>query len=303
MGGAVDLRKTLADPAVVLALAEVVSPSLNGASSYRLAEFLETVDAGIDVEGHPSLTDLLETAGHLSEDRVLHWRSTLAAFDGEMVSVLDDSYPVNLRMVQDHPPFLFVRGSLDDGDERAVAVVGTRQPSEEGRRAAERLAGELARRSITVVSGFASGIDSAAHLGALSSGGRTIAVFGTGLDRVYPAANRSLASRITHQGAVVSQFWPDTSPARWTFPVRNIVTSGLALGTVVVEAGPTSGARQQAEHALRHGKRLYLLRHLVEHQVWAQEMIGTAGVSAVDDVDEIATAIDRELNLPADVLV
>lgn len=298
-----DLRHILADPAAVLALAEMVSPSLNGSSSYRLAELLETIDAGTGIDGSSSLSGLLDAIDRLPQDRVAHWRSALAALDGEMVSVLDDTYPVNLRMVQDHPPFLFVRGSLEADDDRAVAVVGTRKPSDEGRMAAERLAGELARRGITVVSGLAAGIDSAAHVGALNAGGRTIAVFGTGLDRVYPAANRALAMRLALQGAVISQFWPDTPPARWTFPVRNIVTSGLARGTVVVEAGPTSGARQQAEHALRHGKHLYLLRHLVDHQEWARDMIGTPGVSAVDDVDEIANAIHRELNPPVDVLV
>lgn len=303
MGGALERRDLLDDPAVVLALAAQVSPSLNGASSYRLAAFLEAVDAGLDVEELPEMEPLLSALGRLPRDSVVRWRSVLDELDGQVVSVLDDAYPANLRMVQDHPPFLFVRGSLEAGDDRAVAVVGTRNPSGEGREAAGHLAGELAKRAITVVSGLAAGIDTAAHAGALNAGGRTIAVFGTGLNRVYPAANRALSEAISRQGAIVTQFWPDTPPARWTFPVRNIVTSGLALGTVVVEAGPTSGARQQAEHAVRHGKHLYLLRHLVEQQDWAQEMIGTPGVSAIDDVSDIVEAIEMELDPPVDVLV
>ncbi len=90
---------------------------------------------------------------------------------------------------------------------------------------------------------------------------------------------------------------------RWSFPVRNIVTSGLSLGTVVVEAGPTSGARQQAEHALRHGKRLFLLERLVEQQPWAQDLIGMPGVVAIDDIDAILLAIELELDTQSDVMV
>ena len=92
------------------------------------------------------------------------------------------------------------------------------------------------------------------------------------------------------------------APSRWSFPVRNIVTSGLSVGTVVVEAGPTSGARQQAQHALRHGKRLFLLQRLVEHQPWAQELMKTPGVVAIDDIEEILAAIEAELDLQADVV-
>jgi DNA processing protein len=197
---------------------------------------------------------------------------------------------------------VFVRGSLMAADDRSVAVVGTRRPSDEGVRAARRIAGSLARRGITVVSGMAEGIDTAAHSGALNEGGRTVAVFGTGISRVYPASNRSLARAIAAAGAAVSQFWPGMGPSRWSFPVRNIVTSGLSVGTVVVEAGPTSGARQQAEHALRHGKRLFLLQPLVADQPWAKEMMGTPGVVAIDDIDEVLAAIDTELDLHADVL-
>lgn len=292
-------RDLLNDPAVVLALAEQVSPSLNGPSSYRLASFLEAVDADLETD---DTEDIVQTLAEIAPARIAHWESVLRDLNGELVTVLDDAYPANLRMVHDHPPFLFVRGQLDLDDDRAIAVVGTRKPSDEGKKAAYQLAGELAQRGITVVSGMAAGIDTAAHRGALGARGRTIAVFGTGLNRIYPAANRGLAEAIASQGAVVSQFWPDRGSTRWTFPVRNIVTSGLAIGTVVVEAGPTSGARQQAQHALRHGKHLYLLQHLVEHQDWARQMIDLPGVIATDDVDEIAESIEQELNPRIDVL-
>jgi DNA processing protein len=293
-------REIVAEPAVVLALAERVCPSLNGPGSFRLAAFLEALDAGLDVEEFAAIVEALDA---LDGARVQHWKEQLHGLEAGLVSVLDDGYPANLRMIHDHPPFLFVRGSLSPADDRAIAVVGTRKPSEEGVRAARRIAASLADRGITVVSGMAEGIDTAAHAAALNAGGRTLAVFGTGINRVYPASNRALSNAISAAGATLSQFWPDTDPSRWSFPVRNIVTSGLSVGTVVVEAGPTSGARQQAEHAVRHGKRLFLLQRLVEHQPWAQKLMKIPGVAAIDDIEEILSAIDAELDPQADVLV
>jgi DNA processing protein len=298
----VNARERIAEPAAVLALAEQVCPTLNGAASYRLSAALEAIDAGLDLTELPELLVVRDAIDTLDEARIQEWTTRLDGLTARVVTVLDDAYPANLRMVHDHPPFLFVRGSLDPADDRAIAVVGTRTASDEGLRAARTIAGALARKDITVVSGMAAGIDTAAHSAALSAGGRTLAVFGTGIDRIYPASNRALAKAIAASGATVSQFWPDMAPARWTFPVRNIVTSGLSVGTVVVEAGPTSGARQQAEHALRHGKRLFLLRRLVEHQPWAKEMAERPGVVAIDDIEEILAAIDLELDLRADVL-
>lgn len=296
-------REVVAEPAAVLALAEKVCPSLNGAPSFRLAAFLEAVDANLDPSELAELSLVLQAVDALDVARVRHWSERLDQLDARLVTVLDDAYPLNLRMIHDHPPFLFVRGSLTQVDERAVAVVGTRRPTPDGIRAASRIAGSLAQRGITVVSGMAIGIDTAAHVGALNAGGRSLAVFGAGIDNIYPASNRVLATRIGESGATLSQFWPDMAPTRWSFPVRNIVTSGLSLGTVVVEAGPTSGARQQAEHALRHGKRLFLLERLVDHQPWAQELIDTPGVVAIDDIDAILAAIESELDLQADVLI
>lgn len=295
--------EVIAEPAAVLALAEAVCPSLNGASSYRLSTALELIDSGIGLDGDPHLEAIAETIEQLTPQSVEGWTSRLSSVNARVVTVVDDDYPANLRMVHDHPPFLFVRGTLSANDDRAIAVVGTRQPSDDGLRAAGQLAGELARRDITVVSGMAAGIDTAAHAGAMNAGGRTLAVFGTGIERCYPASNRSLSQAIASSGATLSQFWPDMTATRWSFPVRNIVTSGLSLGTVVVEAGPTSGARLQAEHALRHGKRLYLLQRLVADQKWAQDLMGTAGVLAIDDLSQILTTIEFELDLQTDVLV
>src|SRR6266511_663042 len=151
------------------------------------------------------------------------------------MTILDQEYPASLRLVFNPPPFLTLRGELAAEDARGVAVVGTRRPSEEGIRRAGRLSRELAEAGITVYSGLAAGIDSAAHAGALDGGGRTVAVLGHGLLRpIYPKENAPLAETIANSAALVSQFRPDTPPTKGTFPMRNVVTSGLSQGTIVV---------------------------------------------------------------------
>src|SRR5690606_11165068 len=155
------------------------------------------------------------------------------------------------------PPFLFVRGSLSAADERSIAIVGTRRASAAGLEQARWLASSLAKEGVTVLSGLARGIDTAAHRAALDGGGRTVAGMGTGINRRYPAENSELADEIERQGALVSQFWPDAPPTRKSFPMRNVVMSGMALGTVVVEASSTSGAKMQARLALEHGKLVF----------------------------------------------
>ena len=157
------------------------------------------------------------------------------------VSPGDDGYPLHLRSLSDSPP-LYVRGALLREDALAVAIVGSRRASPYGLGVAEDLARDLAARGVTIVSGLARGIDTAAHRGALAAGGRTLAVLGCGLDRAYPPENRALAGEIAARGAVLSQFPPGTPPLARHFPARNRIIAGLTLGTVVVEAAESSGA-------------------------------------------------------------
>jgi DNA processing protein len=222
------------------------------------------------------------------EDWVLTWER-----DGiETITVLDAAYPVNLRMVHDRPPVLFVRGALSDCDERAVAVVGTRRASERGIGQARAIACGLIDAGYVVVSGLAAGIDTAAHTAALEARGRTVAVIGTGLRHAYPKANAALQDRLGRESAVLSQFWPGQEPRRWTFPQRNAVMSGFARATVVIEASHTSGARMQARLALEHGRPVFLLRDLLEHS-WAQEYRDRPGVYIVDDGAEVVEHLER----------
>jgi DNA processing protein len=211
----------------------------------------------------------------------------LAADGVKLLTVLDEGYPRNLRQVYDRPPFLFIRGELVPEDERAVAVVGTRRASERGLEQASTLARELAERGVTVLSGLALGIDGAAHEAALDAGGRTIAVMGTGITRIYPKAHENLARRIVEHGALVSQFWPDGPPTKISFPMRNAVMSGMAIGTVVIEAASKSGAKMQARLALEHGKLLFLVKDLVMQEDWARRYAEHPATTVVEDVEDV----------------
>jgi DNA processing protein len=190
-------------------------------------------------------------------------------------TVLDSAYPPLLHSIFNRPPMLFVAGTWDQQrDYSSVAVVGTRRASQAGLRRARRLVKELAAAGYTIISGLALGIDTAAHEAALAHGARTVAVLGSGLRRVYPATNRALAERIVATGgALLSQFFPDQPPAKWTFPKRNVVMSGLSLATVVIEAGETSGAKMQARIALEHGRSVFLLSSLVAEHDWAKRYV------------------------------
>lgn len=210
----------------------------------------------------------------------------------QLVTVLDDDYPINLRSIHNRPPFLFVRGELRSEDERSIAVVGTRRPSATGLDTARSVTAGLVSAGYTIVSGLAEGIDGAAHETALDLGGRTIAVVGTGLRRTYPASHAVLERRIAEAGAVVSQFCPDAPPTKTSFPMRNITMSGLALATVVIEAAERSGARMQARLALEHGRRIFLHRSLLEHS-WARDYAARPGATVVDSADEVVEQLER----------
>jgi DNA processing protein len=225
------------------------------------------------------------------DERIEHARGLVGAAEAKvgarLVTVLDrDEYPWNLRVIPSPPPFLFYCGELRRDDARSVAVVGTRQASDEGRARARKLVEKLTADGVTVISGLASGIDTEAHTATLEAGGRTIAVVGTGILRTYPKENAALADRIAQAGAVVSQFWPDAPPTRYSFPMRNAVMSGISQGTAVIEASSTSGAKMQARIALEQGKRAFLMASLVAREEWAQRYV-ERGAIEVHDVEDI----------------
>ncbi|WP_331738519.1 DNA-processing protein DprA [Embleya sp. NBC_00896] len=230
-------------------------------------------------------------------DTAREWVETqLAAAEeagARLVTVLDADYPANLRLVPNLPPFLFHRGDLVEADARSVAVVGTRNASDAGLKRAARMARELVEHDVAVFSGLAKGIDTAAHRGTLEAGGRTVAVMGTGIAaKVYPAENRRLSEEILEAGgALISQFWPTSPPATWTFPRRNVVTSGCTMGSIVIEASSTSGAKMQARIAAEHGKQVFLIRSLATTEAWAAKMIAEGRAVEVVELRDILTRL------------
>lgn len=184
-------------------------------------------------------------------------RKRMAARRLRFLTLRDAEYPAPLRRIPQPPPVLYIRGRWEEGDCKAVAIVGSRNATPYGRDVADRLASDLAMRGLTIVSGLAKGIDAAAHRGALRAGGRTIAVLGSGADIVYPAEHRKLADAIAERGALLSEFPLGTGPLKGNFPQRNRLISGLSIGVVVVEAAVNSGALITANHALEQGREVF----------------------------------------------
>lgn len=171
----------------------------------------------------------------------------------------DDIYPRRLKEIDQPPPILYVLGELTVQDEWAAAIVGTRRMTGYGRQVTEELAELLAHHGVTVVSGLARGVDASAHQTALKHGGRTIAVLGSGVDRVYPPEHRKLAEEIAKNGAVISDYPPGTPPESNNFPPRNRIISGLSRVVVVIEAGVTSGALITSTFAAEQGRDVFAL--------------------------------------------
>lgn len=177
----------------------------------------------------------------------------------QLITILDPSYPKNLLSIYDPPFLLYVKGTLTADDELAIAMVGSRRPSLYGLRMANRFASELTERGITIISGFARGIDGEAHRAALKAQGRTIGVLGCGVDILYPKENRKLYDEISEKGALVSEFPLGTEPETYHFPKRNRIISGLSLGVLVVEAGQKSGSLITASLAAEEGREVYAI--------------------------------------------
>ena len=174
-----------------------------------------------------------------------------------LVLYSEPDYPVNLKAIYAPPPYLYVRGELRPEDRLAVAIVGTRKATADGIQMAGHLAAALARRGLTIVSGFARGIDSAAHRAALEAGGRTLAVLGSGLEQCYPPENRALFEQVPKQGAIVSELPLEAPPARKNFPPRNRIIAGLTIGVIVVQAPAKSGALISARAAMEQNREVF----------------------------------------------
>jgi DNA processing protein len=197
---------------------------------------------------------LVQVRSEVDLDRIM---ARILSQNIQVLTWEDEDYPARLKEIDQPPPVLYVRGSLTAEDNWSVAVVGTRRVSAYGRQIAEELGSCLAANGVTVVSGLARGVDGIAHQSALQAGGRTLAVLGCGVDRIYPPENSQLAARIIEHGALLSDYPLGTAPEASNFPPRNRIISGLSLATIVVEAGETSGALITAQFALDQGRDVF----------------------------------------------
>ncbi len=222
----------------------------------------------------------------------------ISRFNARTIPFTSDEYPLSLLELHDHPIVLYVRGEIKPVDRRSIAVIGTRDGSIYGREMAEKISQELTESGFTVVSGLARGIDTCAHIGALSHG-RTIAVIGSGLANLYPRENSKLADRVAEQGVLISEFPMATPPDRQNFPQRNRIVSGLSLGTLLIEAPIKSGAILTMELALRQGKKLFALPGRADQESFRgnHDWIKRNKAQLVENAFDIANQFDPLLAL------
>ncbi len=255
--------QTCSDPVIAwIGLSSI--PGVGRTTFRKLVERFGTPDAVL-----AATQDELETVEGLSAKvidgiRSFPWKERaedeyLRSQQSGVVIITDSSplFPANLKQVQDAPVYLYAKGSLLPEDARAIAIVGTRKPTHYGLAMAQRIASELAAAGFTIVSGLARGIDTQAHKGALSAGGRTITVLGSGIDVVYPPENKGLMATIVRSGAVVTENPLGTQPEGGYFPARNRIISGLSLGTVIIEAAEDSGSLITAQYTRDQGRPLF----------------------------------------------
>lgn len=265
------------------------------------ADVLGAGVAELSASGLPAeVADYLRAPDWPGVDADLRW---LAQARRAVLTIRDARYPPPLLEIADPPPLLFVEGDVDVLRSTQIAVVGSRSPTAGGVDLARDFSATLAARGFTITSGLALGVDAASHRGALACAGVTIAVTGTGLDRVYPRQHEQLAARIAERGALVSEFPTGTPVLRENFPRRNRIISGLSVGVLVVEAARTSGSLITARHAMEQGREVFAIPGSVHNPLargcHALIREGAKLVEGVEDIVEELTPIDAPAASPA----
>lgn len=224
------------------------------------------------------------------------------AEDCHILTLVDEDYPQQLKTISDPPPVLYVRGNVACLSKPQLAVVGSRNPTPGGKQNAQQFAKSLSKAGLIITSGMASGIDASAHIGALEAEQLTVAVCGTGLDRIYPAKHKSLAHQISTQGALVSEFSIGTAPVANNFPRRNRIISGLSLGTLVVEASIKSGTMITAKLAADQGKEVFAIPSSI-HNPLSQgcHQLIKQGAKLVENIEDIIEELSIDLEAPLSV--
>jgi DNA processing protein len=271
---------------VRLAQLESYFGNLESAWSAPLGEIKR---AGID---SPALRSIDEWRPKISPDDEMH---KLERLHVQILTCNDEKYPKRLKEIYDYPPVIYVKGSLLPEDEWCLAVVGTRRATVYGKQITEEMVADLAQNKITIVSGLAKGIDTVAHHTALEAGGRTVAVFASGLDIIYPAENQKLVKDILQHGAIISEYPLGMKPRAENFPRRNRILSGLSLGVLVTEADEDSGAMITARDALEQNREVFA----IPGSILSPSSRGTNRLIQVGEAKLVRTYTDilEELNL------
>jgi DNA processing protein len=230
-----------------------------------------------------------------AEDEI---RRTLEA-GGSVLTPEDEAYPERLREIYDPPTVLWIRGNVELLARPGIAVVGTRQPSPYGSGMAELLSRDLANRRLVILSGMARGVDTAAHKGAIEAGGKTIAVWGTGIDVIYPKENKKLAeSIVTSGGAIVSEYRLGTFPAPQNFPIRNRILSGMSVGVLVIEAAEYSGTRITARCAMEQNRDVYAVPgNVTNKNAWGPNTLIKQGAKLTATWEDIWEDLPSQIRL------
>ncbi|HET9742950.1 MAG TPA: DNA-processing protein DprA [Terriglobales bacterium] len=298
-------RSLQPDVALLRWLALMLTPGMGPTRGHRLVQHFGNVERVF----YASLTEL-EAAGlpAVSAQSIALGKSYAAAEEefmkardcgAEIVTFDDQRYPQRLKQIYDPPLVLYLRGDVSLLKQAAIGVVGTRHPTPYGMGMAERLANDLASRGMVIVSGMARGVDTSAHRGALNAKGRTVAVWGTGIDVPYPRDNRRLAEAIIASGgALVSEFPVGSFAAPQNFPIRNRIISGLSLGVLVVEAGEYSGTRITARCALEQGRDIFAVPgNVTNRNSWGPNTLIKQGAKLTATWEDVWEELPTEIKL------
>lgn len=286
-------------------LALVLTPAMGATRTWRVMRKLERPESLFQA----SLTELeglgmpAQSAQFVFEGKALaaaedEW-ARVAVNGGSILTPSDDAYPERLREIYDPPAVLWIRGDTGLLSRPGIAVVGTRHPSPYGSGMAEMLARDLAARRLTILSGMARGVDTAAHKGALEARGKTVAVWGTGIDVIYPKENKRLAEQILESGGtIVSEYPLGTFPAPQNFPVRNRILSGLSVGVLVIEAGEHSGTRITARLAMEQNRDVYAVPgNVTSKNAWGPNTLIKQGAKLTATWEDVWEELPSEIRL------
>jgi DNA processing protein len=278
-----------------------MTPGLGTRSAIRLIEIFRTPQAifrasssELEAAGLPPNVARSVSSGCAFDDAVTQQQK--AAGTGTLlIPYTDLRYPPELKHIYDSPPLLFARGRMELLGSLMLGIVGTRRPTAYGAAAASRLARDLAVAGLTVASGMARGIDTAAHKAALEAGGDTVAVFGCGVDQVYPSENRKLADQIAEQGLIISEFPMGAPPYPQNFPVRNRIISGMSAGVLVVEGGEYSGSAITAKLAAEHNREIFAVPgNITSKMSWGPNLLIKQGAKLVQEWNDVVVELRPE---------